>query len=132
MNATDKNDPQPGRVDRPEEGLRRILAPNPSPMTYQGTNTYIVGEGRVAVIDPGPDDPAHLAAILGALAPGESISHIVCTHSHVDHSALAPALHQSTRAPIVAYGDSTAGRREDLVGLQGLGGGEGVHRDFAP
>lgn len=124
--------PHAGAVDRPEPGLRRVLAPNPSPMTFLGTNTYILGQGEVAVIDPGPQDAAHMAAIIEALEPGERISHIVCTHSHLDHSALAPELSEVTGAPIVAYGDSTAGRREDLVGLADLGGGEGVHLGFAP
>jgi hypothetical protein len=53
--------------------IRALLAPNPSPMTHWGTNTFLLGHRRLAVIDPGPDDPAHLAAILGALGPGQSI-----------------------------------------------------------
>ena len=56
-----------------EPGLRRLTAPNPSPMTFRGTNTYLLGAGEVAVIDPGPDDPRHLAAILAALAPAERV-----------------------------------------------------------
>ncbi|KKK77072.1 hypothetical protein LCGC14_2857270, partial [marine sediment metagenome] len=65
--------------------VRRLRAANPSPMTGEGTNTYVVGRGEVAVIDPGPDDPAHLQAILQALK-GEVISHILVTHAHLDHS----------------------------------------------
>jgi glyoxylase-like metal-dependent hydrolase (beta-lactamase superfamily II) len=72
-----------------EPGLRRVLAPNPSPMTFRGTNTYLLGEGEVAVIDPGPALDAHRAAIRAALAPGERIGAILLTHSHLDHSPLA-------------------------------------------
>ena len=79
-----------------ETGLRCVTAPNPSPMTAQGTNTYLLGEGEVAVIDPGPAMPSHLDAIMGALAPGERIGAILVTHSHRDHSPLAQSLAQKT------------------------------------
>lgn len=125
-------DPTPGIADQIAPGLRRVLAPNPSPMTYRGTNSYIVGTGAVAVIDPGPDDRQHLDALLAALAPGERISHILVTHSHIDHAPLARPLADLTGAPVLAFGDSSAGRREDLAGLAGLGGGEGVDAAFAP
>nr|WP_242509426.1 MBL fold metallo-hydrolase [Rhodovulum imhoffii] len=115
-----------------EPGLRRVLADNPSPMTWRGTNTYIVGEGQVAVIDPGPALPGHLEAILSALHPAETVSHIVVTHSHLDHSPLARPLAARTGAPVLAFGDSSAGRRADLATLAGLGGGEGVENGFAP
>jgi len=70
--------------------VRRVVAPNPGPFTYNGTSCFIVGRGTVAVIDPGPDDPAHLAALERALA-GETVSHIVLTHTHRDHApAVAP------------------------------------------
>jgi hydroxyacylglutathione hydrolase len=116
-------------------GLRRVLAPNPSPMTFRGTNSYLVGRGRVAVIDPGPDDPAHLAALLGALGPGERISHILVTHAHRDHSALAPALARATGAPVLAFGDAAAGRSARMQALAarepGIGG-EGADDGFRP
>lgn len=117
------------------EGLRCVLAPNPSPMTGPGTNTWIVGEGLVAVIDPGPALPAHLRAILAALAPGERISHIVVTHAHLDHCGLARPLAEATGAPVLAFGDAQAGRSERMRqrsadGLQP--GGEGVDAGFAP
>ena len=80
--------------------VRRVLARNPSPFTYTGTGTYIVGRGTVAVIDPGPNTPEHLAALDRALA-GESVSHIVVTHTHMDHSPAAPALQAATGARIV-------------------------------
>ncbi|WP_284165817.1 MBL fold metallo-hydrolase [Frigidibacter sp. SD6-1] len=116
-------------------GLRRVLAPNPSPMTGRGTNSYIVGTGSVALIDPGPDDDRHLAALLAALDPGERISHIFVTHAHRDHSALAPRLAAATGAPVLAFGDATAGRSElmeDLARREAPTGGEGADRAFRP
>ena len=113
--------------------IRRVLAPNPSAMTHTGTNTWIVGQGAVAVIDPGPAMPAHLAAILAALSPGETVSHIVVTHAHADHSGLAPALAAATGAPVLAYGPATAGRSPRMALIEGLiGGGEGLDHRFAP
>lgn len=80
--------------------VRRLLARNPSPFTFTGTGTFVVGHGTVAVIDPGPDDPAHVAALLAGLA-GETVSHIVITHTHMDHSPAAPALKAATGALVV-------------------------------
>jgi len=92
--------------------IRRLVAPNPSAFTFRGTNTYIVGHGKgVAVIDPGPDDDAHLEAILRTIA-GDQVSHIIVTHTHADHSPLAARLKQATGAPTVAFGPHGAGRRE--------------------
>ena len=122
-------------VERPEPGLRLVRAPNPSPMTAEGTNSYILGEGTVAVIDPGPDDPAHLAALRAALAPGERVSHILVTHAHRDHSPLARPLSQVTGAPVLAFGRAGEGRSPTMARLaaEGLaGGGEGVDAAFAP
>ncbi|RYH09841.1 MBL fold metallo-hydrolase [Tropicimonas sp. IMCC6043] len=123
------------RPDQPEPGLRRLTAPNPSPMTFRGTNTYILGSGDVAVIDPGPDDPAHLAAILAALDPGERVSHIFVTHSHLDHSPLARRLRERTGAPVLAFGTHEDGRRPVMQRLAAegtIGGGEGIDHAFAP
>ena len=128
-------DPVPGQVDQLAPGIRRILAPNPSPMTFRGTNTYLLGTGEVAVVDPGPPIAAHLDAILTALAPGERISHIFVTHSHIDHSPLAPALAEKTGARVHAFGNSLAGRSEFMQRLAesgDLGGGEGVDAGFKP
>lgn len=88
-------------MTHPEPGLRCLLAPNPSPMTGQGTNTYILGTNEVAVLDPGPDDPRHLQAILDATR-GERITRILLSHDHHDHSDLAPALRAETGAPVLA------------------------------
>ena len=118
-----------------EDGLRRVLAPNPSPMTFRGTNTYILGEGAVAVIDPGPADPRHLSAILDALDPGETVAAILVTHSHRDHSPLARPLAEATGAPVLAAGPSDWGRSAVMARLAakgGIGGGEGVDDGFAP
>lgn len=127
---------QSGGVARPEPGLRVVLAPNPSPMTHWGTNTFLLGEGDVAVIDPGPASAPHLAAILAALRPGERISHIFVTHAHLDHSPLARPLAEATGAPVLAFGPASAGRSPRMAALadlgQGLGGGEGLDHAFAP
>jgi glyoxylase-like metal-dependent hydrolase (beta-lactamase superfamily II) len=80
--------------------IRRLIAPNPSAYTFTGTCTYIVGEGEVAILDPGPDDDAHLASLLAAVA-GERVAYIVLTHTHRDHSALTPRLRAATGAPVV-------------------------------
>lgn len=105
-------------------------------MTGTGTTTFLLGEGRdIAVIDPGPDDAAHLSAILAALDPGQQISHIFVTHAHLDHSALARPLALVTRAPILAFGPPEAGRSplmQHLADLGHLGGGEGVDTAFIP
>lgn len=118
-------------IERVAPGVRRLVAPNPSAMTAEGTNTYLVGSGTVAVIDPGPDDPAHLAA-LGAALAGEAVAAILVTHTHRDHCALAPALARATGAPVLAFGDAAAGRNPRFAGLPDLGGGEGVDPGFRP
>lgn len=83
-------------------GVRRIVAPNKGPLTQNGTNTYIVGKGAVAVIDPGPDEPTHLEAIIKA-TKGEQISHIFLTHTHKDHSSLVAKLAELSGAEICAH-----------------------------
>ncbi|NOE25814.1 MBL fold metallo-hydrolase [Ruegeria sp. HKCCD6157] len=135
MQAPDDFDPPVGQPEELHPGLRRILAPNPSPMTYRGTNTYLLGECDIAVIDPGPASEAHLGAILDSLAPGQRISHIIVTHTHVDHSPLAAPLAARTGATIYAYGGPEAGRSAVMTDLaaQGLtGGGEGIDTTFRP
>ena len=107
--------------------IRRVVANNPGPFTFKGTGTYIVGKGEVAVIDPGPDDPAHLAAILAAVA-GERVTHILITHHHADHSPLAGPLKAATGATI--YGCAVAGHEEDDTGEVKMEAGH--DRDFRP
>ncbi len=90
-----------GKVDQVSPMIRRVVANNPGPFTYLGTGTYIVGHGQVAVIDPGPDLPEHLDAILAA-TKGETVKAILVTHNHADHSPLARPLAEATGA--VTYG----------------------------
>lgn len=113
--------------------LKTLRAANPGPFTGPGTNTYILGEGAKIVVDPGPDLPAHLDAILASL-DGDSVEAIMVTHSHLDHSALAPRLGQLTGAPILAYGDTRAGMSAPMQALEaeGIAGGEGRDADFVP
>lgn len=135
MQAPDDFDPAPGEVHALSSGLRRVLAPNPSPMTYRGTNTYLLGETDIAVIDPGPLNDAHLEAIIAALKPGQRISHIFVTHTHLDHSPLAAPLSARAGAPVLAFGGPLAGRSPVMTRLaqQGLaGGGEGIDSTFRP
>lgn len=93
-----------GRVDRLSPLIRRVICRNPGPFTYTGTGTYIVGNGRVAVIDPGPALDAHLDAIVAALGPDEEITHILVTHTHSDHSPGAAPLQARVGAPTYGYG----------------------------
>ena len=90
----------PGTVEQIHPLVRRVLAGNPSPFTFTGTQTYLVGRGEVAVIDPGPDLPEHVRAILAATA-GQRIAAILCTHTHRDHSPASRALAAASGAPIV-------------------------------
>ncbi|CUJ87873.1 hydroxyacylglutathione hydrolase [Ruegeria denitrificans] len=135
MQAPDDFNPPAGPAVELQPGLRRVLAPNPSPMTYRGTNSYLLGTGELAVIDPGPLNDRHLDAILAAVQPGQRISHIIVTHSHLDHSPLACALADHTGAPILAFGGPEAGRSTVMTKLAegGLaGGGEGIDTTFRP
>lgn len=90
----------PGQMAEVSPLVRRLLRPNSGPFTFKGTNTYVVGRGRVAVVDPGPDDPGLLEVLLDALK-GETVESILVTHTHRDHSPLARALKQATGAPIL-------------------------------
>ena len=102
-----------GACDQVSPLIRRVVANNPGPFTFKGTGTYIVGRGDVAVIDPGPDLPDHLAAILAAVE-GERVTAIAITHHHADHSPLAGPLKAATGAPI--YGCAVAGHEEQDTG----------------
>ena len=97
--------------------VARVLAPNPSPYTYTGTQTYVVGKTDVAVIDPGPDEPEHLDALMKAIA-GRPVVAILCTHTHRDHSPAAAPLKALTGGPIVGCAPLTladAGPRADAA-----------------
>ncbi|HYC12623.1 MAG TPA: MBL fold metallo-hydrolase [Stellaceae bacterium] len=103
--------------------VRRIVARNPSPYTADGTGTYVVGRGRVAVIDPGPKLPQHVDALLHALR-GETVTHILVTHTHADHSPASPALQRATGAPTHGFGPHAAALGPAVE--------EGGDRDFVP
>lgn len=114
--------PPPGEVQHLGPGLRRVLCGNPSAFTYRGTNTWLLGRGGVAVVDPGPEDAAHLAALLDAVR-GERVTHILVTHTHRDHSPGARALAAATGAPILGCGPHRTPEGE---------GGEGGDHAHAP
>lgn len=128
------HNPPIGKAEVLADGLRVITAPNASPMTFTGTRSYVLGEGEVAVIDPGPSSEAHFAALSRALK-GQRLSHILVTHSHVDHSPLARQLSQVFDAPVYGFGASGAGMSEtmqELATAGGLAGGEGIDPSFKP
>lgn len=103
--------------------IRRVLAPNPGPFTFKGTSTAILGRGNVVVIDPGPDDPRHLANLRAALA-NDTVTHILVTHTHRDHSPAAGALKAWSGAKTYGFGPHPPG---DLAGVE-----EGGDATFAP
>ncbi|QHQ34856.1 MBL fold metallo-hydrolase [Algicella marina] len=113
--------------------LACITAPNPGPMTGDGTNTYIVGSKDVIIIDPGPNNETHLRRILNILPSDGTVEKIIVTHSHVDHTSLARRLSDKTGAPVHAW----TGERQPVRGFEGfdirtVGGGEGVDGQFRP
>jgi glyoxylase-like metal-dependent hydrolase (beta-lactamase superfamily II) len=119
----------PGVVEEIAPGVRRILANNPGPHTFKGTVSYIVGRSKVAIIDPGPDDRAHVDALLNAVR-GETVTHIFVTHTHRDHSPAAAAIKQATGARSYAEGPHRAARPLHIGDTQRAeAGGD---RDFAP
>ncbi len=104
---------QAGVVEQLSPLVQRLVAPNPGPMTGAGTNTYLIGRERVAVLDPGPAIPAHIDAILAAA--GERISHIVCTHTHPDHSPGAAVLAERLGGDVPIVGAlTTDDQHQDL------------------
>ena len=120
-----------GRADHVSPLVRRLIANNPSPFTFKGTATYIVGGDAVAVIDPGPDDDDHFAALASAL-DGLTVSHILVTHTHRDHSPLAARLKAMTGARTYAYGPHGSGRGNSTPPAGGVRLDMGGDRDFTP
>lgn len=101
MDATTQIDRPYALAERVGPLVRRVLARNPSPFTYTGTQTYLVGDGsEVVVIDPGPDEPEHIAALVAAIGEARLVA-ITCTHTHRDHSPAAAPLSALTGAPII-------------------------------
>ena len=119
----------PGEVARLSPLVRRVIAGNGGPMTFTGTCSYIVGQGTVAIIDPGPDDAAHVARLLAAVG-GETVSHIVVTHTHRDHSPAVPALKAATGATVVGCGPHRAARELAEGEINRLDAA--ADRDYAP
>jgi glyoxylase-like metal-dependent hydrolase (beta-lactamase superfamily II) len=118
-----RDDPLPhGAVEDTAPGVRRVVCNNPSAFTFRGTNTYIVGRGRVAVMDPGPENAAHLAAILAA-TQGETVTHVIVTHTHRDHSPGTAALVAATGATTYGFGPHMTPPDQ---------GGEGGDHGFRP
>jgi glyoxylase-like metal-dependent hydrolase (beta-lactamase superfamily II) len=99
----------PGKPEEIVPGVRRVLADNGGPFTFRGTVSYIVGRGKVAIVDPGPDDDNHIKALLDAVR-GETVTHIFVTHTHRDHSPATPAIKAATGATVYAQGPHRAAR----------------------
>jgi glyoxylase-like metal-dependent hydrolase (beta-lactamase superfamily II) len=124
-----------GRLEAVAPMVRRIVARNPSPFTFKGTGTYVVGQGDVAVIDPGPDLSEHTEALLAGLS-GERVTHILITHTHRDHSPAAAALKAATAAPTYGFGPHAMGLQPTGLFRGGQRGEPGVEEggdwDFVP
>lgn len=118
-------DPVYGVAEDVSPLIRRVVAENPSPFTFTGTGTYIIGRGQVAVIDPGPDRTSHVAALEHALE-GETVTHILVTHTHSDHSPASAPLKALTGAIIYGFGPHATGRGEATMVE------EGADRSFKP
>lgn len=108
--------PEPGRLDELAPGVWRLTAPNPGLMTGPGTNTYLVGAVEPVVVDPGPADATHTAAILAAAAPLGPVRAILVTHTHVDHAPGAAALAEATGARVVGFGPAEGFAPDECVG----------------
>ena len=102
-----------GTCDQVTPLVRRVICKNPTPFTYKGTGTYLIGHGEVAVVDPGPPLLSHLDDILDALDPGEVVTHAFITHTHSDHSPLTKQLKERTGAISYGYGPHGAVREDD-------------------
>ena len=113
-------------VEKIAPRIRRIVAHNPSPFTFYGTGTYIVGTGSVAIIDPGPNEKNHIKAVLSAVHD-EEVTHILVTHTHLDHSPGCRLLKQSIDVPTYGYGPHGTGRI-----LRGEAVEEGADVEFTP
>jgi glyoxylase-like metal-dependent hydrolase (beta-lactamase superfamily II) len=93
----------PGQATEIAPGVRALVANNPGPFTFKGTVSYVVGRGSVAIVDPGPEDDAHIASLLDAVH-GETVNGIFVTHTHRDHSPAVPKIKAATGATVYAEG----------------------------
>ena len=110
------------RLEQVERGIARVLAHNPSAFTYYGTQTYLIGEREVAIVDPGPDLPEHLDALEKAIGERRVVA-IMCTHTHRDHSPASRPLAQATGAPIIGCA---------ALSMEGTGLEAGFDSEYAP
>jgi len=117
-----------GELEQLYPKIARVLCKNPSPYTYTGTGTYIIGDTSLAVIDSGPDMLEHGGALMRAVG-NRTVSHILVTHTHIDHSPLSRWLSDQTGAPIYAYGPHGSGKSG---GLDGEDVEAGADKDFEP
>jgi len=120
---------KPGVAEEVRPGVRRILCDNPSPFTFTGTVSYIVGRGKVAIVDPGPDNAEHAAALLDAVR-NETVMHILVTHTHRDHSPNTARVKAATGATVYAEGAHRASRpryESEKASTE-----SGADRDFRP
>ena len=124
-----KLDLAPETVEEVMPGVRRIMCDNPSPFTFKGTVSYIVGRGNVAIVDPGPADERHIGALLDAVK-GETVTHIFVTHTHRDHSPAVPAIKSVTGATVYAEGPHRAARPLHIGEMNPLD--SSGDRDFVP
>ena len=118
-----------------QDGLMRLTAPNPSPMTSTGTNTYILGRKELLIIDPGPNSEAHLRNIMEVIPKYTKVTHILITHSHLDHSGLAPKLSKILNAPTLAFGTALDGLSNDMKSICKMGltsENFGIDTEFVP
>ncbi|WP_439923137.1 MBL fold metallo-hydrolase [Nitrobacter sp. JJSN] len=120
---------KPSVTEEVVPGVRRVLCDNPSPFTFTGTVSYIVGRGKVAIIDPGPDSEAHAKALLDAVR-GETVTHIFVTHTHKDHSSNTARIKAATGAPVYAEGPHRASR--PYYDSETMSTESGADRDFRP
>ena len=118
-----------GRIERVSPSIRRVIAPNGGPFTFHGTGTYVIGRGKLAVVDPGPLLSSHIQALKHALR-GETITHILITHTHRDHSPAAAPLKEEWAAPTYGFGPHGGGRIEAGAVVE-AGGDESFVPDFA-
>jgi len=119
----------PGHAKQVAPGVRALVANNPGPFTYKGTVSYIIGSGKVAILDPGPDDDAHIGALLDAVR-GETVTHIFVTHTHRDHSPAVPKVKTATGAKVFAEGPHRLARPLHIGETRRLDASADM--DFAP
>ena len=123
------------RAVKLQDGLMRLTAPNPSLMTSVGTNTYILGRKELIIIDPGPNSEVHLRNIMKIIPNNTKVTHILITHSHLDHSGLAPKLSKILSAPTLAFGTALDGLSNDMKNICKMGLAfetYGIDTDFVP